>query len=245
MPRTAQHGSAAINLYAPRYAPPGPPLDAFAYLPFTHAYFPTERFDEVRQVDGWTLGRRGDGYVALWSWRPTEWRSHDPAVTFTNGLTQPFDLVAPGGADNVWVTEVGDAGAVGVVRRLRRGRRPRSAVDVTDLGDTAEGTSRGFEVTYASPSQGEMAFSWTGPLTVDGTEVALHGTGPHRQPVHAGRGGRDPHHRRRRRRPPRPRPAHRSPGHPGAGPLTPSPAQGRRRRSDVSRAGRARTQEGR
>ena len=27
------------------------------YLPFTHAYFPTERFDEVRQVGGWTLGR--------------------------------------------------------------------------------------------------------------------------------------------------------------------------------------------
>ena len=52
----------------------GPPLDAFGYLPYTHAYFPTERFDEVRQVGGWTLGRRGDGYVALWSWRPTQWR---------------------------------------------------------------------------------------------------------------------------------------------------------------------------
>ena len=111
MPRSAQTGDTAVHLYAPRFASPGPgPLEAFSYLPFTHAYFPTERFDEVRQVGNWTLGRRGDGYVALWSWRPTQWRTHDPAVTFTNGLTQPFDLVAPGGADNAWVVQVGDAG---------------------------------------------------------------------------------------------------------------------------------------
>ena len=90
-----------------------PPLDTFGYLPYTHAYFPTERFDEVRQVGGWTFGRKGDGFVALWSWRPTEWRTHDPAATFTNGLTQPFDLVALGGAHNVWVSEVGDAGRWG------------------------------------------------------------------------------------------------------------------------------------
>ena len=86
-----------------------PPLDAFGYVDYTHAYFPTERFDEVRRSGGWTFGRRGEGYVALWSWRPTEWRTHDPSVTFTNGLTEPFDLVAPGGADNVWIAEVGSA----------------------------------------------------------------------------------------------------------------------------------------
>ena len=28
-----------------------------------------ERFDEVVQQNGWTFGRRGNGYVALWSWR--------------------------------------------------------------------------------------------------------------------------------------------------------------------------------
>ncbi len=27
----------------------------------------------------WTIGRKGDGYVALWSWRATRWREHDPA----------------------------------------------------------------------------------------------------------------------------------------------------------------------
>ncbi len=122
MPRSAQQGAAVINLYAPQYPAGGPPLDAFAYLPYTHAYFPTERFDEVRTVGQWTLGRKGDGYVALWSWRPTQWRTHDPAVTFTNGLTQPFDLVAPGGADNVWIGEVGSAERLGDLRRLRFSR---------------------------------------------------------------------------------------------------------------------------
>ena len=175
MPRSAQSGAAVINLYAPQYAAPtGPPLDAFGYLPYTHAYFPTERFDEIRQQGGWTFGRKGDGYVALWSWRPTEWRTHDPAVTFTNGLTQPFDLVARGGADNVWIAEVGNAGRWGSFDAFvaALGAAP---VSVTDLG-TTDGVSHGFDVSYGSPTEGTMTFSWTGPLTVGGSEVALHGT---------------------------------------------------------------------
>ena len=58
-PRAAQHGAAAIVIYAPQFAPPGPPLDRFAYLDYTHAYFPTERFDEVERYGHWTFGRRG------------------------------------------------------------------------------------------------------------------------------------------------------------------------------------------
>jgi hypothetical protein len=175
MPRSAQHGAAVINLYAPQYpAPAGPPLDAFGYLPYTHAYFPTERFDEVRQEGGWTFGRKGDGYVALWSWRPTEWRTHDPAMTFTNGLTEPFDLVAPGGADNVWISEVGDTARWGSFDAFVAAVTAAPA-EVTDLG-SAGGVSRGFDVSYASPTEGTMTFSWTGPLAVDGGEVPQHGS---------------------------------------------------------------------
>ena len=176
MPRSAQVGDTAIHLYAPKFASPGPgALSAFSYLPFTHAYFPTERFDEVRQVGNWTLGRRGDGYVALWSWRPTQWRTHDPAVTFTNGLTKPFDLVAPGGADDAWIVQVGDAG------RWHSFDAFAAAVTSAPLSVTvrpvgSDGLPGGFDVTYQSPTQGRMAFSSVGPLTVDGTEVPLHGT---------------------------------------------------------------------
>jgi hypothetical protein len=172
MPRSAQHGVAGIHIYAPQFASPaGPPLDAFAYLPYTHAYFPQEHFDEVVTEAGWTFGRKGDGYVALWSWRPVRWRAHDPAQVFTHGLTQPFDLVADGGADNVWVVEVGDAARWRTFEAFRAAVRAAS-VQVTDLG-TAAGLSKGFSVRYDSPTEGAMAFAWDGGLMVKGDEVAI------------------------------------------------------------------------
>ncbi len=174
MPRSAQQGAAAVHLYAPRFAANGPgPLEAFSYLPYTHAYFPTERFDEVRQIGNWTLGRAGDGYVALWSWRPTTWRTHDPAATFTNGLTQPFDLVAPGGADNAWIVEVGDAGGWGTFDAFAAAVTA-APVSATPLGAGADGLPAGFDVSYQSPTEGELRFSSAGAFTVDGAEVALH-----------------------------------------------------------------------
>jgi len=189
MPRSAQHGAAAIHLYAPKYTANGPgPLEDFTYLNYTHAYFPTERFDEVRQVGNWTLGRRGNGYVALWSWRPTTWRTHDPAVTFTNGLTKPFDLVAPGGANNAWIVEVGDVSAWGSFDAFASATTA-AAVDVTDLGPGTDGLSKGFDVTYQSPTEGPMAFSTSGPLSVDGATVDLHPTARFDNPF--GRTGAD------------------------------------------------------
>jgi hypothetical protein len=180
MPRSGQHGAAAVHLYAPRYAANGPgPLEAFSYLDFTHAYFPTQRFDEVRQVDGWTLGRAGDGYVALWSWRPTTWREHDPSVTFTNGLTEPFDLVAPGGADNAWIVEVGDAGRWGSFDAFATAVT-RAAVDVTQLGQvptacrsaSTSATSRRARAGSASPRRDRSrSTAWRSPCTAPGAST--------------------------------------------------------------------------
>ncbi|MFZ4518290.1 MAG: hypothetical protein ACOYOP_07870, partial [Microthrixaceae bacterium] len=107
LPRAVQHGPVAVHLFAPAFADPGDegPMAGFSYRPYTHAYFPTERFDEIDDdeiddsTDGsgsghWVVGRRGEGLVGLWSWRRPSWRRHDPTTTFTNGLTAPFDLVA-------------------------------------------------------------------------------------------------------------------------------------------------------
>jgi hypothetical protein len=176
MPRSAQQGSAAIHLYAPKYAANGPgPLQSFTYLNYTHAYFPTERFDEVRQVGHWTIGRRGKGYVALWSWRETSWRTHDPSVTFTNGLTQPFDLVAPGGATNAWIVEVGDASRWGSFDAFASAVAA-APITVTDLGPGSDGLPRGFDVSYRSPAEGQLDFSSVGGFRVDGADVDLHPT---------------------------------------------------------------------
>jgi hypothetical protein len=113
--------------------------------------------------------------VALWSWRPTEWRTHDPAVTFTNGLTQPFDLVAPGGADNAWITQVGDAGGWGSFDAFAAAVTS-ARVSVTPRPAGSDRLPAGFDVTYQSPTQGTISFASTGPLTVDTAEVPLHGT---------------------------------------------------------------------
>jgi hypothetical protein len=174
MPRSAQHGAAAIHLYAPQFAPPGPPLDSFSYLPYTHAYFLQERFDEVTRDGHWTLGRKAGGYVALWSWRDVQWRRYDDAGIFTHGMIEPFDLVASGGPDNVWVVEVGDA------ERWKTFDAFRSAITATEVAARPRPRDGdrygGFDVDYVSPSEGRMAFGWDSPLRVDGVEVELHGT---------------------------------------------------------------------
>jgi hypothetical protein len=173
LPRAAQHGGLSMSLYAPGFEKPGPPLDTFAYLDYTHAYFPQERFDEVVQEGNWTFGRKGDGYVALWSWRPPQWRTYtDPAI-FTHGLVEPFDLVAPGGADNVWLTQVGDA------ERFADFASFRAAVLAAPVQVSPRPLSiahaSGFDVTYESPTEGAVSFGSTGPLTVGGETVRLDG----------------------------------------------------------------------
>ena len=170
LPRAVQHGRAVIQLYSPAFASSDlDVLAGFAYLDETHAYFPTERFDEVHRDGRWTIGRRRDGYVGVWSWRPADWRRHDPAHVFTNGLVGDFDLVAEGAA-NVWIVEVGDADRWGDLDAFRA-RLTAAAVEVEDHGWGPDGAHLGFDVRYESPTEGVLELGWTGPLRVDGVEV--------------------------------------------------------------------------
>lgn len=174
-PRSAQQGSAALHVYSPAFTNPGPGLlESFQFLDYTHAFFPTEEFDEVVSSGHWTFGRHGDGYVALWSWREPEWRVQDPGV-FTNGMTEVFDLVAPGGPDNVWAVEVADAADWGGDFAAFQAAHEAASPVVTELPGTAARPYGEFEVTWASPAEGALTFGTQGPLTVDGTEVALDG----------------------------------------------------------------------
>jgi hypothetical protein len=163
-----------MSLYAPNFAPSGPPLDSFGYVNYTHAYFPQERFDEVVQAGGWTFGRRGDGYVALWSYRPTRWRTYDDPNIFTHGLTQPYDLVADGGADNTWITQVGDAARFGSFADFRDAVLDRPVL-VQPRGTTPTGLPGGFDVAWSSPTEGQLTFGTTMPLTVRGAVEPIDG----------------------------------------------------------------------
>jgi hypothetical protein len=163
LPRAAQHGAVSISIYDPQFQPYAPPLEQFSYLDYTHAYFPTEKFDQVVQQGNWTFGRKGNGYIALWSQHAPHWRTFDPTKYFTHGLTQPFDLVAPS-AKNVWITQVGDAKTFGSFDAFR-------AKVASALVLSGDGT-----VGYNSPTEGVMTFGFHRPLSVKGQSVDLHPT---------------------------------------------------------------------
>jgi len=178
-PRSLQHERVNVSIYAPQYDnSPGNPIPYLQYEPITHAFFPTEHFDEVVEQDGWVIGRKGDGYIALWSWRPTHWRTYAPG-DYTLGLTERFDLVADGGPDNVWITEVG--------RRADWAGTPdpfaafvdaitTSSPTVTPLpgpGGAPHTFRDGLDVEYASPSAGSVSAGWTRPFVVSGAEQPI------------------------------------------------------------------------
>lgn len=177
IPRSAQHENVGIHIYAPQYRPTNPaPFNFFHFELYTHAYFPQDHFDEVTQhtANGegtWTFGRKGDGYVALYSYRPVEWISYDPNEIATNGMVKPFDLRANGGPNNVWIVECGRA-ADGQTFEQFQAAVAAAAVTVTPKGALTS-TNTAFDVTYQSPSQGAVTFGWDAPFTVGGATIPL------------------------------------------------------------------------
>jgi hypothetical protein len=171
-PRAAQHENVAIIMYARQY--PRSPQLGFTYNGETHAYFPVAHFDEVVQEGHWTFGRKEDGYVALYSWRPTEWRRGLPEAFQNAGLD--FDLVAGGGANNVWMVECGSLDEWPGGFEAFRAAVAASHVVVEQVGDLdGNGFPDGFTVSYDSPSRGRIELGWDGPLVVNGVPEALDG----------------------------------------------------------------------
>lgn len=194
-PRTAQHDDTAIAIYAPQYAAGG--TGGFnGYQPYTHAFFPQDRFDQVVQQGNWTFGRKGDGYVALWSWRTPEWVPFDAAVEHPDDVTSPWELKAAGGPDNVWITRVGTASGFGGADPFQAfmDASAASAPEVSPLAGATScgvrlpsamsgckhGVGDGFTVWLPGAEQ-PLQFGWSPkaadplpPLVVDGATVALH-----------------------------------------------------------------------
>ena len=167
IPRSVQHERTGIHIYQPAWDAESSPLlwALFGYQDQTHAFVPQDRFDEVRQEGNWTFVRKGDGYIALWSWRKPEWRTIDPAPEPTDTLKKPFDLVAPGGPDNVWIVEVGDASVADSFDAFVDG--------VTASEPEVERDDEGFTVAWTSPTSGDVTFGSTAAFTVDGKEQEL------------------------------------------------------------------------
>jgi hypothetical protein len=144
LPRAAQHRNMLICIH---HVPPDDPR------PFSHAYFPRSAFDEVVQRGGWTCGRKGDGYLGLYSQHPAQW-SAEPAHADVE-----LRAAAP---DNIWICELGNQ------------RRDASFERFVEKLCSAPVECDGLRVRYRSPSLGAVSFGWTEPLAIDGQAIALH-----------------------------------------------------------------------
>jgi hypothetical protein len=153
-PRTGQVKNVLIALYdIPRYPSAPPPLEA-RHFAFTHAYFPRWAFDEVIEQNGWIFGRKGDGYVALYSHEPYEW--------VTEGPDADQEVISLS-RKNVWVVQLGRKSVDGPFESFV------SSVSSTPLN------IRGLKVEYQAPGLGLVTFDREGDLTLDGEVIPLDG----------------------------------------------------------------------
>jgi hypothetical protein len=149
LPRVAQSENVLIALYD-LYT--GPSLYVTMDRILTHAWFPKDTFDEVVERGGWFFGRRGDGYIALWSQQPCHWQEDGP--------DKGRELIAPG-KKNIWICELGRQAAQGSFEQFMDGI----------LGAKIE--TENLQVSYDSPSQGGLEFSWDRELRRNGAVVPM------------------------------------------------------------------------
>lgn len=162
LPRVAQHRNLLIALH---HIPDEPDLTQA-----THVYFPRWAFDEVRQSGHWLFGRKGNGYLAVYSHQPAHWREPDPAVVQTihrfdraaqsAAMASGYDWYSPG-AQNVILCEMGSASEHGSFDQFVV-RHENSTICIRDL-----------HVEYASPTLGIVTFDWIGVFRVNGMAIDL------------------------------------------------------------------------
>jgi hypothetical protein len=151
LPRVAQHENVLIACYR---ISKKTGIYMTNKLFFTHAYFPRDRFDEVVSRSGWTFGRKGKAYIALYSQKHAAWKDV--------GDYRDRELVAAG-LKNIWVCEMGSAPTHG------------SFSEFVEKVSLATIIFEGDMVKYNSPSKGLMQFSFDGSFIVKGKKVELKG----------------------------------------------------------------------
>lgn len=156
MPRVGQYKNVLVSLFNVSSHPGLSIMEARHYA-FTHAYFPKWAFDEVKEVPaagggGWIFGRKGNGYVALYSHQPYRWQTEGPDAG---------QEVMALGLQNAWICQIGREAVDGSFEQFVK------AVSTAPL------KVEGLSVKYQAPGAGTINFAWDGALTVDGKEIAL------------------------------------------------------------------------
>lgn len=147
MPKAIQHKNVAVIIYN---TPSTPKILLNQTLMFTHAFFPRDRFDRVTEKNGWVFGQKNGGYIALYSKNGYQWK--------TEGEYKNKELLAKG-KKNIWVVEMGREETHGLFDTF-----------VESVG-SAELKFGGLNVSYRSPSMGQVSIGWNKQLKVDGLRI--------------------------------------------------------------------------
>lgn len=149
LPRVGQVENVAIAIYNVSRRPG---LYRTNRLFHTHAWFPRSAFDDIYEHGGWIFGRKGDGYIALYSANGYRWQNLGPDA----GKEAIAD-----GERNIWICEMGRSETDGAFMEFVHGI----------IGSPVE--HRGLQVRYRSPSQGFLEFGWNEPFRKDGVRIPL------------------------------------------------------------------------
>ncbi len=149
LPRVAQYKNVLVACYR---ASRMPGIYMTNKLFFTHAWFPADAFDEVIEKGGWVFGRKGDGYVALYSANGYRWQE--------KGDDAGKEIIAPG-RKNTWICECG--------RKKDNGSFNRFIDTISSSRLRITGNS----MIYESPSAGTISFGWRKAFKVNNTRVTL------------------------------------------------------------------------
>jgi hypothetical protein len=149
LPRVGMHKNVLVAIYKISSRPAVYVRNKYN---FTHAFFPKDKFDEVAERGGWLFGRRRKAYIALYSQNGYRWQ--------TEGDDKDAEIIADG-KKNIWICEMGREETSGSFEEFQR------AILAARM-DFA-----GLNVSYESPSCGQVRFGWRGEFRINGKRTPL------------------------------------------------------------------------
>ncbi|MBD3188315.1 hypothetical protein GF325_15880 [Candidatus Bathyarchaeota archaeon] len=134
-----------------------------SWYPPIHAYFPQWAFDEIREITGagnkgkgtWVVGRKDDGYIALYSCEPSTWLSN-------------YEFATKSRRKNAYIVELGSVDEYGSFDAFMAA--------ISEARVSMNDRKMGYKIRYVSPSRGVITVDWDDPMVVNGTIVD---TGPY------------------------------------------------------------------
>ena len=141
MPKAVQYKDTVICMYD---------IEEECEIPYMHAYFPHEKFDEVCEIRNWIFARKADGYVALYSQNGYKWSTKEKWL---------HKEVLCTARKNVWICQMGRKEEYGDFTNF-------VAQIITDCIPECETLC----VNYRNPRGEVLTMSWEKTIEVNGQE---------------------------------------------------------------------------